>query len=328
MTRWGILGTGRMAAAFAADAVHAQDSTVVAVGSRTSASAASFADRFAIAHPHGSYADLLADPEVDAVYLATPHPQHHLLALQTIAAGRAVLVEKSFTVTLAAAEEVVEAARTAGVFCMEAMWTRFQPAVVEAARLIETGEIGEVRAVQADLGAHRPFDPTDRLFDPALGGGAILDLGVYPVHLATQFLGAPRLVAAVGSRYPNGVDGTVSLTLDHGSGRSSSLICSLESQTPGRATILGTRGTIELEPRFHHPTDLVLRRHGDDPVRMHLPPPGRGYSLEMDEVSRCLAAGLTESPAMPLADTLTVQAVLQEALDQLGIGLTDATSLD
>ncbi len=327
-TRWGIAGTGRMAAVFAADMGAARDAELVAVGSRRQEGADAFAREHGAARAHGSYRALLADPDVDVVYLATPHPQHHRLALAAVEAGKALLVEKAFTATLAGAEEVVAAARTAGVFVMEAMWTRFQPAVVRATELVAEGAIGEVRAVQADLGAHRPFDETDRLFSPGLGGGATLDLGVYLVNVAQHFLGTPTRVQAEGTRYPNGVDATVSTLLGYDDGRSASLVASLESQTPGRAVVLGTAGSIELVPRFHHPREIVLTRHGQQPERFQLPPNGRGYSHEMDEVARCLAAGLTESPTMTLDDTLAVQAVLQTTLDQLGVVLSEDAAVE
>lgn len=316
-----------MAASFAQDFPAADDAELVAVGSRRPESAQAFAREHGAARAHGSYRELLADPEVDVVYLATPHPQHHRLALAAVEAGKPLLVEKAFTATLAGAEQVVQAARAAGVFCMEAMWTRFQPAVVRARELVAEGAIGEVRAVQADLGAHRDFDPTDRLFSPELGGGATLDLGVYVINVAQQFLGTPSVVQAAGSTYPNGVDATVSYLLGYDDGRSASLVCSLESQTAGRSLVMGTEGHLELEPRFHHPASLVLRRHGREPEAMNLPPTGKGYSHEMDEVARCLAAGLTESPVMSLDDTLAVQAVMQTALDQLGVPVAEDTTL-
>lgn len=322
-TRWGIASTGRMADVFAADFASARDAELVAVGSRDGERASAFARQHGIPRAHGSYRDLLADPDVDVVYIATPHPQHHRLALAGIAAGKPLLVEKAFTVTFEGAQQVVDAARAAEVFVMEAMWTRFQPAVTRAQELIDDGAIGELRSVQADLGAHRPFDATDRLFSPELGGGATLDLGVYVLNIAQQFLGTPSTVHAAGSTYPNGVDATVSYLLGYEDGRSASLVASLESQTAGRSVLMGTEGHIELEPRFHHPASLVLRRHGADPEPMSLPPRGKGYGHEIDEVNQCLALGLTESPTMPLADTLAVQAIMQASLDQLGITLAE-----
>ena len=208
-TRWGIAATGGMAAAFASDLAHLPDAEVAFVGSRSAGSARDFAGRLGGAAAAGD----LCRPgrggsrgDVDVVYIATPHPQHHALALAVIGAGTPLLVEKAFTATLAGAEEVVAAARAAGVFCMEAMWTRFQPAVAHARALIDAGELGELLLVQADFGAYRDYDPHNRLFDLALGGGSVLDLGVYPVSLAQHLLGRPDRVTATGTTYPNGAD--------------------------------------------------------------------------------------------------------------------------
>lgn len=324
-TRWGIAGTGAMAEAFVADFEHVPDAEVVAIGSRTRERAEAFAASYGIPGAF-TYGELLR-ADLDVLYVATPHPQHHALALAAVEAGLPVLVEKAFTATLAGAHEVVTAARERGVFCMEAMWTRLQPAVVEAKRLVDSGEIGELVAVQADLGAHRTYDPVSRLFDPALGGGATLDLGVYVISLAQHFLGTPDRVRASGTLYPNGTDAQVTTHLAYDDGRGASLACGLTTESPGRAVIWGTGGSIELPPRFHHPTSLVLRRNGHDAETLDLAPLGRGYSHEIEEVGRCLAAGLTESPVVPLEDTLGVQWVMEETLTQLGItpveGLVD-----
>jgi predicted dehydrogenase len=321
--RWGIAGTGQMAAAFLADLEDVPDAEVTAVGSRTAERAAEFAAEHRVPEAH-TYAGLMA-AELDVVHVATPHPHHHALALAAIGAGKAVLVEKAFTATLAGAREVAEAAQQAGVFCMEAMWTRYQPAVVRAQELVAAGEIGEVRMVQADLGAFREYDPAGRLFDPALGGGATLDLGVYAVSLAQHFLGTPDTVTATGTHFPNGTDASVALHLAHDDGRAASLVFSLTSETASRAVVMGTAGSIEIAPRFHHPTRLVVRRNGRGEETLDLPADGRGYAHEIAEVQRCLAAGLVESPVMPLEDTLDVQWVMEEALGQLGITPAEAT---
>src|SRR5688500_2457753 len=176
-TRWGIAGTGKMAEAFIGDFAHVPDAEVVAIGSRTAERATVFADQHDVAGAF-TYGDVLT-ADIDVLYIATPHPQHHDLALAAVRAGVPVLVEKSFTATLAGARRVVDAAREAEVFCMEAMWTRVQPAVLRAREMVAAGEIGDLLWVEADFGAYRAYDPTSRLFDPALGGGAVLDLGVY-----------------------------------------------------------------------------------------------------------------------------------------------------
>ena len=325
-TRWGIAATGGMAAAFAEDLAHVPDAEIAFVGSRSPESAADFAGRFG-AGGSGTYADLLAAGragEVDVVYVATPHPQHHDLALAAIDGGTPLLVEKAFTATLAGAQEVVDAARAAQVFCMEAMWTRFQPAVAHTRDLIAAGEIGDLLLVQADFCAQRDYDPASRLFDLALGGGSVLDLGVYPISFAQHLLGRPDRVTATGTTYDNGADRSAAFHLAYADGRAASLTSTLAAQSPGRALVVGTKGSIELEPPFHHPSRIVVRRNGQAAETVERPATGRGYAHQAIEVQDCLAAGLTESPVMPLADTLDVQWVLEESLRQLGIEMAEA----
>lgn len=322
MVRWGVLGPGRIAESVAADFPHVADGELVAVASRSAARAADFAARHGIPRSYGSYAELLADGDVDAVYVATPHTWHAAHGCAVLEAGKALLMEKSFTATLAGAERVVATARDRGVFAMEAMWTRFQPAIVKLRELIADGAIGEVRGVQADLGASRPYDPADRLYALELGGGTILDLGVYLVNLAQMVLGEPERVTVTGSLLPTGVDGESAWLLSYPDGRAATLYAAFHA-TPGAARILGTEGWIDIPPRFHHPDRLILSRGRGEVQEIPAPPSSAGYSLEIDEVNRCLAAGLLESPTMPLADTLAVQAVLQQAADQLGVRLVD-----
>ncbi|MGI8415671.1 MAG: Gfo/Idh/MocA family protein [Nakamurella sp.] len=317
--RWGIVGPGRIAAKMAADFPLVPDAQLVAVASRSADRAAAFAVDHGIARSHGSYREMIADPEVDVLYIATPHPQHHAIAVAALQAGKAVLVEKAFTATVAGAAGIIDAATEAGVFAMEAMWTRFQPAIVSARELIADGAIGEVRQLQADLGVDRPYEKTDRLFDPAQGGGAMLDLGVYLVSFTQYFLGAPDRVTAAGSLAPTGVDAEVGMLLSYADGRSAALQGSLRNPTPGQARIFGTKGWIEVQPRFHHPQTIVLHRSGVDPETISRPALGGGYAHELIEVTQCLRAGRTQSSVMPLADTLAVQRVLNEACEQLGV---------
>lgn len=326
--RWGIVGPGRIARNVIKDFEHVPGSRVVAVASRSSDRAAAFARDFGVERAYGSYREIIEDPDVDVLYVATPHPQHLAVAVAGIKAGKAVLVEKSLTATAEGAQRLVETAQQHGVFAMEAMWTRFQPAIVAARAAIAEGAIGEVRTVQADLGVQREFDPEDRLFSKELAGGALLDLGVYVVSLAQHFLGSPDRMELVGSLAQTGVDLDSSLLLAYDDGRAATLTCSLRGPSPGAARIIGTDGWIDIPPRFHHPTSMVLTRVGHEPENIDAPPLGSGYSHELIEVSDCLRAGRTESAVMPLADSLVVQKLLNEGCERLGVFHAEDESLD
>jgi len=323
--RWGIIGPGRIASKVIKDFPYVAGADAVAVASRSTERAQAFATQHDLTRAYGSYQEIMADDALDVVYIATPHPQHHAIALAAIAADKAALVEKTFTATAAGAAQVIAAARQREVFVMEAMWTRFQPAIVAARALIDDGAIGEVRQLQADLGVDRPYDPTDRLFDPAQGGGAMLDLGVYVVSFAQYFLGTPDQIAVSGSLAPTGVDAEAGLLLGYDDGRVATLLISLKHHTPGAARIQGTTGWIEVPPRFHHPHRIVLHRRGREPEAISRPPLGTGYSHELIEVTEGVRAGRTESVIMPLRDTLAVQRVLNEACEKLGVFHTEDT---
>jgi predicted dehydrogenase len=322
--RWGIVGPGRIAESVLPDFAHVPHARVVAVASRSQERADAFGTRHGIERTHGSYAGILADPDVDVLYVATPHAQHHAIALAALRAGKALLVEKSFTATAAGAAEVIDEARRAGVFAMEAMWTRFQPAVVALRELVADGAIGEVRSIQADLGVSREYDPADRLFALELGGGALLDLGVYVVSFAQMLLGTPDRVVATGSLFPTGVDAEAALLLGYDDGRAATLLASLRQALPGQARLFGTAGWIDVLPRFHHPDTIVLHRPGRDPETIIRPQLGVGYAHEFLEVTECLRAGRTESAGMPLTDTLDVQDALGQAAEQLGVRHAEA----
>ncbi|MDT7573075.1 MAG: hypothetical protein QOE05_3249 [Actinomycetota bacterium] len=321
--RWGILGPGRIAEKLVADFVVVDGARPTAVASRSLDRATSFATRHGLGRAYGSYAQLLADPDVDVVYVATPHAQHAAIACAALRAGKALLIEKSFAATSAGAAEVVDLARATGIFVMEAMWTRFQPVVVHLRELIADGAVGQVRSVQADLGVQRDFDPADRLFSLQLGGGALLDLGVYVVSFAQMLLGTPTTVVAAGSLFPTGVDAEATLLLGYPDGRSATLTTSLRHALPGQARVFGTDGWIDVLPRFHHPDTIVVHRADGAPETIVRAPLGAGYAHELIEVNECLRAGRSESAIMPLADTLVVQDVLQQAADQLGVRHAD-----
>jgi predicted dehydrogenase len=317
--RWGIAGPGRIAESLARDFPLVPGAELTAIGSRSTERAEAFAGRHGAARAYGSYAELLTDPEVDVIYIATPHPQHHAIAVAALRAGKGVLVEKSLTATVAGAQDIVTTAHATGGFAMEAMWTRFQPAIVRMRDLIADGAIGTVLSVQADLGVVKDFDPKDRLFDPALGGGAVLDLGVYVVSFAQMVLGTPQRVVAAGTIGPSGVEIDATVLLGFPSGATATLTTSLHAPLPGHARVFGTRGWIDVLPRFHHPEQIVLHRLGADAETITAPHTGGGYAHELIEVTECIRAGRTESSVMPLADSLVVQEVLNEVLGQLGI---------
>jgi predicted dehydrogenase len=319
IVRWGVVGPGRIAEKVVADFPHVPGAEVVAVASRSAQRAQAFAATHGIARVHDSYRAIVEDDAVDVLYIATPHPHHRAVALAAIKAGKGVLVEKAFTVTPAATREIVAAAADAGVFAMEAMWTRFQPAVVRMRELIADGAIGEVRGVQGELGVNAPTDPLDRYYNIAIGGGALFDLTVYPISFAQMVLGTPDTVAAHGTLDPNGVDIEEAVLLGWADGRTASLFTSLRCATPGQMRIFGTGGWVDLLPRFHHPDTFVLLRTGHDAEKVTVPHVGGGYAHELHEVTDGVLAGRTESEVMPLTDTVAVQDVMGSVAEQLGM---------
>jgi predicted dehydrogenase len=308
--RWGILGTGGIAATFTEDLLRMPDQQVAAVGSRSTESAAAFAERYGIPHAYGDYAELAADGSLDVIYVATPHSGHHAAALLCLRAGRAVLCEKAFTVTAAEAEELVATARARNLFLMEAMWTRFSPGIVRLRELVAEGVIGEVRSVTADFSFSFPYDPTHRLFDPDLGGGALLDLGVYPVSFAWMLLGEPATVHAVAGLAPNGVDANTGILFGYQNGAVALLHCSLEAEGPVAATVLGTKGRIDVHAPFFRPPALTVRPSGGEPWTYSVELDGHGYTYQAAEVAARLRAGELESPVMPLDETVAIMRTL------------------
>jgi predicted dehydrogenase len=314
MLRWGIIGTGGIAAAFAADLELTGSGRVVAVGSRQRDSAERFGERLGVPNRHGSYEELVADPEVDVVYVATPHPLHHPNALLALDAGKPVLVEKPFAMSAAQARELVAAAHERGLFLMEAMWTRFLPHVAEIRRLLAEGALGDLVTVIADHGQWFEHDAGSRLYAPELGGGALLDLGVYPVSFASMVLGAPDRVVALVDPAFTGVDRQTSILLAHPGGAHAVLTCTLAARSPTRAAIVGTEARIEVDGPFYMPAPFTLVPRAGEPVRHALDHQGLGLRHQADEVARCLREGLLESPTMPLDETVSIMATMDAVL--------------
>lgn len=322
--RWGILGTGSIARSFAGDLAFAPGHVVEAVGSRTADRAEDFVRKLSC-RPHSSYEALCADPRVDIIYVATPHNFHHPHALLALAHGKPVLVEKPFAVNAGQAREIIAAARASGLFCMEAMWTRFLPATRQVLAWIAEGAIGEVRQISADFGFRTTFDPQSRLFSPALAGGALLDVGIYPVSYACAVAGRPPdRVHAAAALGPTGVDEDTALLLAWTGAPHATLTCALRTATPNQAVIHGSAGRIEV-PWFWRAKSATLLRDGLEPQTTELPPLGKGFAHEAIEAARCLRAGLPESPLLPLDETLAIMQCLDTARRQIGLRYPDET---
>ncbi|MET7436653.1 Gfo/Idh/MocA family protein [Streptomyces sp. NPDC004082] len=320
--RWGILATGGIAAAFAADLVDLPDAELVAVASRSQESAKAFAERFAIPRAYGDWASLAVDEDVDVVYVATPHSAHRAAAGLCLEAGRNVLCEKAFTLNAREARELVTLARERGSFLMEAMWMYCNPLVRRLKALVDDGAIGEVRTLQADFGLAGPFPPSHRLRDPAQGGGALLDLGVYPVSFAQLLLGEPSDVTARAVLSDEGVDLQTGALLSYESGALASVHCSISGGTPVSASVTGSAGRIDIPDGFFFPDHFVLHRDGRDPEKFLADPasgPRNSMKHEAVEVMRALRAGETESPLVPLDGTLAVMRTLDAVRDRIGV---------
>ncbi|MGW0522162.1 Gfo/Idh/MocA family protein [Crossiella sp. NPDC003009] len=317
--RWGVVATGGIAGAVTSDLLLVPGIEVHAVSSRALAKAEEFAGRFGIPRAYGDYHELLADPDVDVVYVATPHSQHHEVASAALRAGKNVLCEKAFTITVAQAEELVALAESRGLFLMEAMWTRFIPLVRKLRALLADEAIGEIRLVRADFGFRAPYDPGHRLWSPALGGGALLDLGVYPVSFAHMVLGVPSELHVHGSRAATGVDAEAALLLGYPDGAQALLSTSLLAGTGVTAEVVGTTGRIEVASPFYAPTAMTLHRNGAEPETFRHELWGNGYTYQAREVVEQIAAGEVESPEMAWADSVNVMRTLCAALGRMGV---------
>jgi predicted dehydrogenase len=315
--RWGIAGPGAIAIGFAQGLSQLPDARLVAVGSRSIERAQSFASARG-ATAHGSYEELAADADVDVVYVATPAASHLDHVLLFLDAGKHVLCEKPFALSEAQGRRMAEAARSRGLFLMEAMWSRFLPAYRTLRSVLADGEIGEPNHLDADFGFRRDLDPSDRLFDPARGGGGLLDLGVYPVQLASMVFGEPSVVRAVGHIGSTGVDEQVAAVLGYPTGAVAVVQAALRANLTLTARLAGTAGAIELPAFMHCPRSLVVSS-GAGRREIDCTWEGDGLRFQVEEVHRCLAAGLTESPDMPLAETLSIARTLDAIRAEIGL---------
>jgi predicted dehydrogenase len=315
------MGAGRIAVQLV-EAIREAGGEVLAIGSASSRRAEAFGDRYGIQHRYGSHEAVAHDPDVDVVYVASTNDAHLAHALASIEAGTPVLCEKPIALNAHQAGEMITRARARGVFLMEAMWMRFHPATERLLELLASGRIGEVRSVRADFGFLAASHPSNRLFDPTLGGGTILDLGVYVVTLATMVLGIPGDVSAKVERSDAGVDLQAGIVLRHPKGLST-LSTSFVSDAGIEATVSGTEGRIRLHAPFHHSPMLTIERGGQIDETIRTRPAGSDYRFEVDEVHRCVREGLTESPKRPLDDTLAVMEILDRIRDEVDVTFPD-----
>jgi predicted dehydrogenase len=319
--RWGILGPGRISRKFAAALLEAEGAELAAVGSRDAARAAAFAAEFGLApaHTHESYEALAADPAVDAIYIGTPHTGHEEHALLCLAHGRHVLCEKPLAINAAQAGRMVAAARASGLVLMEAMWTRFLPSIVRVRELVAEGHIGEVRLITADFGFRAANDPRSRLFDPRLGGGALLDLGIYPLTLASMLCGEPVEIRATATLGTTGVDEETAVMLRHARGEQALLAASLRADTPREANIIGTHGRLRILFPWWAGTRITLREGQGEEQPFELPSRGGGYAHEAEAFMDLIRNGESETPVMPLDESLAIMRTMDAIRAQCGL---------
>jgi predicted dehydrogenase len=318
--RWGILGTGGIAHAQTKD-LKVLGSPVTAVGSRTQERADAFAATHDIPRAHGSYEQLVADPEVDVIYVATPHPMHADDAVLALEAGKHVLVEKPFTVNAAEARRVVDLAHERGLVALEAMWTRWLPHMVRVREILAAGTLGEVRTLLADHTQKLPSDPAHRIQNPDLGGGALLDLGIYPVSFAWDVFGAPQSVLTHSSPTPQtGVDRQTAIVLGYEGGRQAVLHTALDTAGPNRAAILGTEARLEIDGVWYTPTSFrVIAPDGSVLESYESEVEGRGMQFQAAELESLVAAGALDSDILPSAQSVAIVETLDEVRRQIGL---------
>ncbi|MEM7020485.1 MAG: Gfo/Idh/MocA family oxidoreductase [Pseudomonadota bacterium] len=318
-TRWGILSTGRIAGEFA-EALQQLDGAVLhAVASRQQQTADDFAAKYGASVAHPSYEDLANDINVDVIYVATPHSMHYENTLLCLEAGKHVLCEKPFAVNTEQTLVMIEAAQRKQQFLMEAMWMRFIPLIQEIRRRIEAGDIGDVRMIQADFGYRVPVNPEGRLFNPALAGGALLDIGIYPIAFSAMFLGEPSDVVSLSTLGETGVDEQSAYALKHARGQLSMLSSAIRTETSQSAWVFGTHGKIHLASQFWKAQEMTIYVNGQSPEQVSMPYVGNGYQFEAQEVMDCLNAGKLESDIMPHTESIALMRTMDRIRTQWGL---------
>ncbi|AWB95996.1 oxidoreductase [Agromyces badenianii] len=317
--RWGILATGGIAHAFTND-LQLNGFTVQAVGSRSQEAADAFAAEFGIPNAHGSYEALVADPEVDVIYVSTPHPMHAAGATLALEAGKHVLVEKAFTVNVAEARALAELAAAKGLLVLEAMWSRYLPHMARIREIIAAGTLGELRSLVADHTQLLSDDPAHRINALELGGGALLDLGIYPISFAWDLFGAPRTIQATATFKPTGADAGVAAVFGYDGGRMAVTFSASDTQGPNSAVVLGTEARIEIDHIWYTPTTFrVIAADGTQLEEYRSEVKGRGMHFQAEAVERLVAAGTLTGDLLPIDETVAIMGSLDEIRRQIGL---------
>lgn len=315
--RWGFLSAGGIANAVADD-FRIAGITIQAVGARDLARANEFADKFAIPNRHQGYEALVNDPEVDVIYVSTPHPWHHEHALLALNAGKHVLVEKPFTINAREAQEIKDLAVSKNLIALEAMWTRFLPSMDAIFEVVGSGVLGEIRLVTADHSQYLPH--VERLWDPALGGGALLDLGIYPVSFALRVLGLPKMTTARATLTGQKVDETTSIIFEYENGAQATLTTCISAAGPVTATVTGTYGRIEIDSPFYNQTSFKVYNQGGEVIQSYDEKiEGIGRQYQGLHLEKCVAEGVLESPTMSLTETVEIMQVMDALRAQIGV---------
>lgn len=317
--RWGIIGTGVIAQSFAADFEYAKTGTLRAVASRSKEAADAFSERYNIELSMVDYYSLINSHEVDVIYIGVPNHLHYELTKACILAGKHVLCEKPFALNQTQAAELFELAKKHDVFVMEAMWTRFNPTIDQALEWVEEGEIGPLQSIQASFCFVGSKDPENRLLNRELGGGALLDVGIYPIFLAQLFFGKPDFIQNQALVGDTDVDVFEQLLLGWDSGQLASLEASIISQQPNRAVLSGSNGYIEFGNNWYETKSLTLVKHEGAERSVEFDFPGMGYQFEIEEVNRCIEEGLNQSPNHSWQDTLNLLASMDEIREDIGV---------
>jgi dihydrodiol dehydrogenase / D-xylose 1-dehydrogenase (NADP) len=310
---WGLIGTGKISNKFAEGLTALEDATIYAVGSRSQSSADVFAKKWEVSRSYGNYADLYADPDVAIVYIGTPHNFHLQNVRDALNAGKHVLCEKAFTINATEARELVALARRKKLFLMEAMWNRFQPWYSVVRQLLDDGRLGALHHFKADLSFRFEVGPEHRIYNRDLAGGALLDMGVYPIALASAFLGTPIEISSVGHLHETGVDDQVSMIFKYASGATAELGCSSRYLSKNNATLHGSRGYIEIHGMIIRPQKITFHEQGEEAIVFEIPHASNGYQYEAQAVMDMLDEGQVEHALMPLDETIEIM----ETMDQI-----------